>query len=144
MQDPSNVQHTSNKSTTEGETFTNVALTRSKMMTSSRQNSVTQQLWLRTLVPSHAQTLQDTNMFTYEYKHSLHQLTAKYPNRLQTSVHTCLYVHTRVRAHARTHTHTHTHIQTQHQLQIAKVVCELPAKKPIRESTVLRSVMRAY
>ena len=52
MQDPSNVQHTSNKSTTEGETFTNFALTRSKMMTSSRQNSVTQQLWLRTLVPS--------------------------------------------------------------------------------------------
>ena len=51
-------------------------------------------------------------MFTYEYKHSLRQLTAKYPNRLQTSVHTCLYVHTRVRAHARTHAHTHTHKHT--------------------------------
>ena len=55
--------------------------------------------------------------------------------------------HTRAGTHARTHTHTHTHtyIQTQHQLQIAKVVCELPKMqgKPIRESTVLRSVMHA-
>ena len=92
------------------------------------------------------QTHRNFKIQTYQYEHSLHQLTAKYTNRLHTSVHTCMYVHThthththtraRARTHTRTHTHTHTHphththththLQTQHQLQIAKAVCELP------------------